>query len=152
LLSLLPSLQRLDSLPGVDHIPEILAIAIAVGVRMRASHGLAPRRIKDLLIDQTLRCCPTRASVLNQNPRALRSLIDRAGRRQSQPACVLLPLLSSSAVPLDRAKMLQRRRDRARTQRPALSRAPRQSEPRAHFQVRQGNTGSPLVRKRVFDR
>ena len=94
----LPSFQHLDPLACVDHSIEIGAVAPRIGVRVCPSDGYAPNFIEDALIAQDYRRRETGTGMLDQNLRALRGLVGRAGRRQPQPARVLLLLRKQAMI------------------------------------------------------
>src|SRR5262249_294264 len=73
------------------------------GVRMRVPDSLPPHRIEKTPMGEDLRRRVCDVGVFNQDLRQLRGLVGRAGRRQPQPARVLLllrkqPMISSTEM------------------------------------------------------
>ena len=79
---------------------------------MSAPNGLEPHLIEDVSVAEQLRRVDADGRVNDQNLRALDRLVGRAGRRQPEPAGVLLFLFGRDAVAVDRAQVLEPERDR----------------------------------------
>jgi hypothetical protein len=80
---------------------------------MRASNSFPPHRIEDALTREDLRRRMADRCVFDQDPRQLRGLVDRPGRRQPEPSGILLLLLGRHAAAFDGAQVFKRERDRA---------------------------------------
>ncbi len=65
---------------------------------MRVPDSLPPHRIEDALISEDLRRRVGDEDVFDQDLRQLRGLVGRAGRRQPQPASVLLLLRKQAMI------------------------------------------------------